>query len=65
MLKGIRGRIEMKKEKELCQNCYERPISFGCFCGKCLFGMKKDKRQRQKNEAYWRAVEFGFEDLWR
>jgi hypothetical protein len=48
-------------EKELCQNCCERPISSGCFCGKCTTKMKKDKRQ-QKSESYWRSAELDFED---
>lgn len=52
----------MKKEKELCQSCCERPISFGRFCNKCMAGMKKNKQREQRVEMSWRATEFDYGD---
>jgi hypothetical protein len=49
----------------MCRNCVERQATFGCFCGKCLSNMKKDKKRYKKNELLWKAIEFGSGDLWR
>lgn len=49
----------------MCNNCGEKPKTFGCFCGKCLANVKKDKKKQKKNEAFWKAMKFGSGDLWR
>jgi len=42
----------------MCHNCSNQLATFGCFCGKCLVDMKKDK-------DFYRAIEFGSGELWK